>query len=117
MIAQPHSFDVWRPTEVQRTAQEISGYTLTYEGVSGFVQNMDSKEAFYYMQRGLEDMYTVYTVRTDLTFQRNDIVDFDGKQLHVVGIQNGCQLDVYLQLDCYAYPEAAKKRLSKESYE
>jgi hypothetical protein len=117
MIPQIHRADVYRATITQGTAQEISAYTLVYEDVPCFIQPMDSQESWFYEQRGLEDMHVIYTSAVGNTYQRNDILEYQGNQYHVVGVKNGLMMNVYSELSAYAYPEGAKKRLSRESYE
>ena len=111
-----HKVDVYRANLTQATAQEIDGYTLTYSLVPCFIQPADSKEAEYYFQRGIEDVHNIYTTATDKTFQRNDILERDGNQYHVIGIQNNLMMGKYQTLTAFQYPEGAKKRLDKEAY-
>lgn len=111
-----HIADVYRVKMKQGTAQEIDGYQLLYSSIPCFIQPNTSAEAFYYEERGTENQITIYTSRTDLTFQRNDILERNGKQYHVVGVQSGLESAVYIQLFCLEYPENAKKRLSIEAY-
>lgn len=111
-----HTADVYRPAMIQRTGQEIEGYTRVYRSVPCFIQPGGGVESFYYQERGQENPVQIYTSRTDLAFQRNDVFLWDGREFHVTGQNNGLYLDVYQSLTAVEYPEGAKKRLSAEDY-
>lgn len=111
-----HTADLWRPSMIQRTSQDIEDYDLLNPSVPCFIQPYATTEQFYYEQRGFEGKTTIYTTSLD-TFQRNDIMQDDrGNQFHVVGVANANYMDLYQQLDVLVYPEGAKKRLSREAY-
>jgi hypothetical protein len=115
-----HRVDIWRPTLSQGTltAQTPESYTQVYSSVPCFIQPASSQLQFAYAQRGTTVTHTVYTVDTTKTFQREDIVEFGGRQFHLVADPiSGLESDVYLQLICEEYPEGFKKRLDRQEYE
>ena len=111
-----HRADVYRPTTQQNTAQEISGYVLLARGVPCFIQPVSSAEAFYYSQRGLENVHTVYTTDACGGFTRNDVFTHAGKDYHVVGVKNALVRGLYLELTAMQYDETTKRRLDVEAY-
>ncbi len=111
-----HKADVYRPTIVQSTAQQIDEYNLVYADVPCFIQPASVAESFYYEQRGAEGSATIYSTDTDNTFLRNDIFEAEGQQFHVVGVKNNLFISLYVELTVVWYSENAKKRLSRESY-
>lgn len=112
-----HCADVYRGTKGQGTDQQFKFYKRVFRSVPCFIQPADSKEAFYYQQRGLENTHTIYTSRTDLDLQRNDIFEWNGEQFHIVGIKDGLNLGVYLELAAEQFPENAKRRLDRGEYD
>jgi hypothetical protein len=117
-IPQPHRCAVWRPTVSQDAAQKIDGYTLVYENVPCFIQPADTKEVWFYMQRGTEVTHNIYTLSVSLTLRRNDIWEIDGNQFHIeADPKNALMRNLYLELPAVQYPEEAKKRLDREAYE
>lgn len=111
-----HRADVYRPTTAQGTAQQITGYTLLANAVPCFIQPVSSEEAFYYSQRGLENVHTIYTTATCGGFTRNDVFTHDGSDYHVTGAKNALVRGLYLELTAMQYPEAAKRRLDVGEY-
>ena len=111
-----HKADVFRPTKIQNTAQEISGYVLHARCVPCFIQPVSSAEAFYYSQRGLENVHTVYTTDACGGFDRNDVFTHAGSDYHVTGVKNALVRGLYLELTAVQYPEQAKRRLDTEAY-
>ena len=82
-----HRVNVWRVAMAQHTAQEIDGYSLVGRNLPCFIQPVDSKEAFWWQERGLENTHNVYTSQTCFPFKRNDILQYGDRQFHVVGRQ------------------------------
>ena len=115
MIPQPHRVDLYRPDRTQGTAQTVEGYSLIQADIPCFIQPMDSKEAYYYQLRGIENTTTIYTSLI-LDYKLDDILERNGEQYHVIGIKNGLQLDVYKEIICEEYPSEARKRLNREEY-
>jgi hypothetical protein len=113
-----HRVDVWRPDQVQGTAQTYDGYSREYTSVPCFIQPASAALQFYYAQRGTVVSHTVYTTSTTKTFHREDVLeDATGKQYHLVAESlNALESGVYLQLIAEEYPEGARKRLNREAY-
>lgn len=113
-----HRVNLYRPTIQQGQAgQEIASYTLLYASIPCLIQQADSKEAFYYSEHGLENIYEIITGWTTLGILRNDLLqDLAGVEYHVVGVQYEPVLNSTVTLTCMQYSEGAKKRLDKESY-
>lgn len=114
-----HSVDVYRQNLVQGTSQNIGTYTISKRAVRCFIQPASSALQYFYGQRGTTVTHTIYTCATNVTFQREDILeDARGHQYHLTADPlNALESDVYLQLVAEQYPEDAKARLDREEYE
>ena len=110
-----HVADVYRAHLAQGTAQTIDGYGLVYRQVRCFVQPMSSSESQFYLNRGLEDLHTIYT-GADRPIQRNDVLAVNGRDYHVVGVKDGLLSGYYLELACSQYPEGAARRPDRGAY-
>ncbi len=112
-----HQANWYRADIVQGiSSQEIDGYANIAYCVPCFIQPADSKEAFYYSQRGDENTHTIYTT-SQAEFLRNDILERNGDQFHIVGVKDALYMGLYQELAVYQYSESAKRRLNWQAYE
>ena len=116
MIPQPHHVDLYRPVRSQGTAQTVDWYDLVASSIPCFIQPMDSKEAYFYQLRGIENTTTVYSSQI-LDYRLDDILEYGEQQYHVIGVKNGLQLNVYKEIICEEYSSDARKRLNREAYD
>lgn len=105
-----HRIDVKRPTygDGSTGTEKVVGYTDVIDSLPACVQPVSAQMLTFYLQRGMQVSYTVYTTPGDYRF--SDKLIYKGKALYVLGVRNLVELDEVVALDCSAYPSTAKAR-------
>lgn len=111
-----HRVNLWRPIYIQGTTQEILDYRRVRSNIPAFIQPVSSVLEDNFQQRTLTDAVTIFTSDTVTSFEREDVLEWNGHQYHILGIVSGLESNIYQELTCEEYPETARKRLNMEDY-